>query len=412
MAQALIQPAVPNVQVAVTAPLVDPAAIREERRRYLRDDIPELDHANAFYCPTGRWACRGWILVQQANYAKINIYATDLQLQIDDFISGTLTLKNLAIVQARCVSTGIASDPTAIYLVELTDAQGVLSNPWAQWLTTSMYNVLAPAYPGQYYDLSTNAGTPWTWSTMVGDLWGQMPLLGAYPGLPSAPSGTPENFNFVGVPCWDALNRVLDLVGMTITCDLTKASPYSIVSVGAADAVFAALQVKYAGRIQDDLAYIDGGSGRIPGSVTVLFHRINEYYGTEETVRMDGLQWQTGSFFSVNVVGPAPYNASAGEGFLWDSFAVRFDINGNPLAADVVTATAIANERVTQYYAREFRGTQGYRKQVYAGALPFYAGSMVDGVCWRQTRKQRQGWVTEIVTGPQPPFPQVDRRWT
>lgn len=430
MAQALIQPAVANVQAAGTAPLVDPAMIREARRRLLRDDIPELEYANSFYAPSGRWPARGWILVPRSNYVpgasplktgQLNIYATNLELQIDDFVSGTLTFKNLAIVQARCVTTGIAADPDSIYLMELTDARGVLSNPWAQWPTTSQYNVRAPAYPGQFYSLTTNAGTPWTWSTMVGDLWGQMPLLGPYPGLGgSPPTDTPENFSFPGMSAWEALFRILDLLGATVTYNPTLANPYGISAIGAADAVLSALLLKYqqpspqfpSGKLQEDLQWIDGGSGRVPGSLTVLFHKRYEYYGTEETVRMDGLQAQTDEMFPVTVAAPAPFNASAGEDFIWDTFTVRVDIDGNPLAADVTQANALAVFIAQDYFNRIFRGTLGYLKQVYAGALPFYAGSVLDGVCWRQQRKERQSWQTEVIRGPQPPWPVVDRKWT
>jgi hypothetical protein len=409
MAQALIQPG----KVPIVCPLVDPLLIRQNRQRYLRDEIPELAHANAFFSPSERWPARGWVLVQRGAYNLLNLYATNLQLQIDELSSPTsaLTIGGVAIVQARCVSRGLPTDPQAVYLVELTDARGVLSNSWAEWPTTSQFNIRAPAYPQQFYTPTTLLGTPWTWAQMIGALWNQMPLLGPYPGIPTAPAGIPEGFSFPGVSCWQALNDVLDLLGLVITYNPLLPLPYGIAVIGAADATFAKLlSAYYAARIQDDLEYIDpAGSGRVPGSVNVYFHRRNQFYGTEETVRMDGLQWQATPLYAINVPGPAPYNQSPGLGSLWCEFTVQYDVNNVPLAADVATAAAIAAERVAQYYAKATRNNLGYLRQVYAGALPLYAGTTVDGIAWKQDRSFRQGWRTEAVRGPMPPFAQLDR---
>jgi hypothetical protein len=390
-------------------PLFDPRRVREERARFRRDAPPELGHANSLFVPAGRWPSRGWVLLRRADYNLItNLYRTDFQLRVNDFNHGQLTFQNLVIVQAQCVTRGLSADPGAIYLVEVTDAQGVYWNPWAQFPTTSQYNVRSPAYPEQFYSPSLNGGVPWTWNTMVGDLWGQMPLLGPYPGLPITPAGTPENYAFPGVPGWQAMNSVLDYLGLTTSEDLTKTSPYGIVVPGAADATFSALQAKYAGLLEEDYEWIDGGSGRVPGQVVVYFHRRNQFYGTEETVRRDSPQWQSTPLYSVTVAAPARFSNAAGTAYVWADFTVRYDVDGNPLAADVATANAIAAERANQYYTRVYRGTLGYVRRVYSGALPFYAGSLVDGVAWRMDYSRgRFGWVTELITGPQPPFPQV-----
>lgn len=404
----------------VACPLYDPRLAREHRARFFRDDIPELQYANSLFVPSGKWPVRGWVLVRRGDYNAIpNLYATDFGLQIDDFANGPLLFRNLVLVQARCVTRGLAADPNAVYLVELTDHQGVLWNPWAHFPTSSQYNVVSPAYPGQYHLASLGpGGVPWTWDQMVGDLWGQMgAFLGPYPGLPAAPAGTPENYVFVGESCWKALNRVLDYLGLTMSCDLTQAAPYGINTLGGADARFAALLARYAGLLEDDYEWIDAGSGRVPGQVIVYFHRRNQDYGTEETVRNDLLQWSTSPFYAVTVPGPAPYNQAAGTGHLWADFTVRFDVDGNPLAADVATAAVLAQERADDYYARVTRGTAGYLRRVYAGALPFYAGGLVDGVRWFMDFRRpgpdgisRFGWCTELIRGPQPPWPQVEVR--
>lgn len=399
-------------------PLFDPRYARAHRRRFFRDDIPELAYANSLYQPSGRWPCRGWVLVRRGDYNLIpNLYATNFQLQIDDLSGrGPLLFQNLVLVQARCVSTGVAADPDAVYLVELTDRQGVLWNPWARFPTNSQYNVRSPAYPGQFDLASLTGGSPWSWNTFIGNLWNQMgPFLGLYPGLPVTPVDTPEGWVFPGMSAWDALNAALDHLGLTVSVNLLNGTPYGIVQPGAPDAAHALLTQAFGRLLEDDYEWIDSGSGRAPGQVIVYFHRRYEVYGTEETVRNDTLSWATNAVYAVTVPAPAPYANAAGTGHLWSGFTVRFDVDGNPLAADVATAATIAQQEANNYYNRITRGTTGYMRRVYAGALPFHAGSQVDGVRWFQNQQRpgpdgvsRFGWCTSLIRGPQPPWPVLE----
>ena len=393
-------PAGPPGTTAAGFPLVDPRAVRDCRERLRRVGIPELEWANCYYALSGLQPDVGWLLLDRASYAQIDPYAIDLQLVISDFVNAPLTVSNLTVVQAQCVTRGLASDPNAVYLVQVTNTVGALRNRWFAFPLNAQYNVRAPAYDGLYYAHSLDAGLPWTWGSMVGDLWGRASaMLGAYPGLPYAPAGAPEGFAFVGTSLADALQRVLDHLGMTVTGNYPN---YQIVEIGAADAAFSALQAGYSVYLEDDMEYLDTGSGRLPGAVTVYFHRRNQYYGTEETVRRDAQQWQAAPAYAVSVLAPAPFDAAVGAAFLWDDFTVRYDEDGSPLAADAATAATIAAERATQYFATILRGTAGYMRQVYAGALPFTTGSLVDGVCWRHggaARDRYGGWRTEVVRG-------------
>ena len=103
--QALI--AAPGSSQQATCPLYDPRLVREHRARFFRDDIPELQYANSIFVPTGRWPCRGWVLVRRGDYNKIpNLYATNFQLQIDDLSGrGAMLFQNLVLVQARPAQT-------------------------------------------------------------------------------------------------------------------------------------------------------------------------------------------------------------------------------------------------------------------------------------------------------------------
>ncbi len=406
--------------------LLDPREVRDNRVRFRREAIPLLERINSFYCPNGRWPSRGWILLPRFEYNKINTYSDAFQLNIGDPTQpdNVATLMNLSIVQAQCVTRGLASDPNALYLIELTDDRGILYNKWFQTPTTSMYNIRSLAYPQAFHPQSMN-GTPspgagcttWTWTTMLQDLWNQMNVLdggnvlGNWPGLPSGItiSGTPEGFWFPGVSAWYALNDILEHIGLTIACDLTKTNPFTIIQLGATDSAFTALQAKYLDNLEDDLEWIDTGAGRVPTSVKVLFRRRNQVYGTEETVTYgdDGLakQWDMSPYYSVLVSAPVFFTGAVGTSFLWSDFTVRYDQEGNPLTADVTVANQIAQERVNQYFAKIYRQTAGFMTQTYTRALPFVTGSQVDGVKWFQDYSYDEaGWRTQIVRGSYPPW--------
>lgn len=413
----LIQPYSAGVQAAVTCPLYDPREARFNRQRFGRDPLPLLDRANSLYIPTGRWPTRGWFLIARSDYDQLNRYATNLRVDIGDPTdpNNIATISGLVIVQAQCVTRGIAADPNALYLAEVTDARGLLANEWFQAPLTAAYNIRAPAYPQTFQPSSMNGGTTWTWATMLQNLWESMTPLGTWPGLPAGVTitGTPEGWWFTGVPAWKALCDVLDYLGLTVACDLTSATPFTIVRPGDTDTTFGTLEALYTTHIEDDQESLDIGAGRIPGSVVVLFRRRNSVYGTEETVtyRNDATakQWDMSSYYSVTASAPGAFSAAPGVHHIWSDFTVRYDDDSNPLAADILTATAIAQERVDQYFAMIFSQTLGNMDRTYTGALPFTTGSQIDGVQYYMTNLDggRYGWKTRLVRGATPPWPDV-----
>lgn len=419
MPNALIAPAIPDTSPEIVLPFHDPYIIRYSRRHYLREDIPELRLANSLMVPSNRYPARGFFLVKRGDLNLLTgKYRTDLQLALDDFRGGAMTLQPFALVQARCVSRGLAADPDALYLLEVTDGRGLVWNRFYKFPLNAQYNVLAPAYPGEYYSSSLVVGVPWTYNSMLGNIWGKMqtPLGAAFPGLPASITDVPANQIFPGVPAWEALTGQIDRLGLTIgvNCildpDDNPTPPlYTIPILGTDDPLFDQLTTAFAGVLEDDLEYIDSGAGRAPGQIPVYFHRSNEFYGTEETVRLDALQWSTSAYYAVVVTAPAPYNTSPGQDFLWDDFTVRFDNDGNPVAVDVAQANLIALARVTEYFRRIFRGTGGSRRRTYTGLVPFVPGSQVDGVRWYMDyRAGSLSWRTEMVTCLGPPWPEVN----
>lgn len=351
----------------VKVPLCDPRSVRINRTRFKREAIPLLDRVTSFYCPSGRWPSRGYILVARADYDKINRYSTDLRLTLD-----TMELVGLSIVTAQCVTTGVTSDPAALYLVELTDARGIYWNKWfAKPTARSGYNCRVPSVLGAYFPETLNAGVEWTWSTLVGDMW----PFGSYPGLPTVPLGAPEDIWCAGVAVWPLLNDILARLGLTITVD-PKTGVYSIVVSDAEDDISVAVLPV------DDLEILDDGAARFPASVTVYFRWLNTDY-----------------------VQPAYTYTGAGSGTIgthsiWDSFTIRRNIDGTPFAADIVTADAIAQERILQYYAQITESIS----ITYPGVVQFTPGSQIDCVLWRHSEL---GWRTIITSGQEPPVSQI-----
>lgn len=388
-------------------PLYDRRKVSDNRQRFMREPIPELAYANSLCVSTGQDAVRGWVLIRFDHYQNIDKYSTNLELDIGDpnIEDNIDTLKNLSIVQAQCVTRGIASDANAIYLVELTDARGIYHNKWFQFPLNAAYNIRAPAYPDVFYTNSMNGGTTWTWATMLQDIWERMPLLGSWPGLPYVPAGTPEGFWYTGVSALASMCDVLDYLGLTIAVDLTSEfTPYTIVTVGATDTAFTTLQTQYINRLEDDQEWIDIGAGRVPRYVKVLFRRRNTVYGTEELVRRDSYQWSTDAVYTVSIDAPVLFTNAVGTHHIWSDFTVRYDINGDPLAEDVAIASHIARERVSQYFDRIYNRTSGYMLQLYTGALPFTTGSQVESICWYHG-VYGKGWKTRIGRGADLPLP-------
>lgn len=379
---------------ATQVPLFSPKSVIADRQRFGREAMPNLEKVNSICCPAGRQPSTGYILLKKTDYDRLDKYSTSLELRI----TPEVVLKHLAIVQAQCVTQGLG-DP--LYLIELTDARGILLNKWFQTPLLAKYNIRALAYPEAFYYNTLNAGTTWTWSTMLQNIWPG--LLGTWPGLPLQPLGTPEGLSFEGVSSWDTLCDILEYLGLAVACNLMSASPFTIVEQGAADTSFSALTARYSPLLEDDLTYIDTGSGRVPKEVTVLFRRRNRVYGTEETVYLENddlaQQWLIKDIYPITVAAPTTFAAAAGNHYIWSDFTIRYDQNSDPLAEDVVTATFIAAERVRQYFAKIYHQTLGSMSRTYASALPFITGSQVDSVTYYMDESRRQGWKTKLTRG-------------
>lgn len=371
-----------------------------------RTPPPEFARCNSLVNPLGREPARAYVLMLREDLNKLNLNALHT-LTFGDSLGNRVSALNLVVIQEPLALTGDnpLGDTRTSYFVQLADARWRVRNPNYQIPVNLQYNVRAPAYAAAggatiYYADSLNAGAAWTWLTLVQSLWGTMSAqLGTAPAaLPFTPDGTPEGWIFAGVPAWDALCDVLDRIGCAVTWT-PGTGVYSLVRIGAADAAsdLVISKAESAHRKILDGEYPSVVRGKLPYGVRVFFHRSSQYAGTEEAATRTTSQWQTGSVYNVDVVGPNAATAEPGTYHLiWDDLTAVYSPAG-VLQNGAALATRAA-ERSADYF-RQHSGVGGNRLwKTYGGLVNIAPGSTVRGVAWRQD--QQGGFVTEIVRSP------------
>ena len=363
------------------------------------DCLPDLRGqilaANSLMNPLGQTPARGWFLLRASQLDQLNLDA-DQTATFNDAKWGSVTAVGLVVTREPVkthvsVNTGSGD---ALYLVEVSDRRWLVWNPWFQASANKLYNVRARGWGTSYYDDSRNAGSDWTWSTMLQDLWGTVSTwLGSWPGLPVSPSGTPEEFKFQGVPAWTALCEVLYYLGCAVRWDAGLGT-YSIVQLGSADAAQDSLLTKLenSGRLLHDSEYRAVTRGKVPGSYRVFFHSRRIHQGTERTTPKDSEQWLTSSTYTVDV------NGSGTEGVLhplWGDLPALYDATGT-LTNAAALATRAA-EIAADHQRHLTQGGGGRFRRIYDGACSVKPAGAVKGVTWRQNPG---GIVTEVVRHP------------
>lgn len=361
-----------------------------------------FDRANSLFNPLGVQSARGFFLLLKSQLDSLHREALHT-VTFDDARWASVTAHNLVIARepVKVGYTFAEGQEDAVYLVEVADRRWACHNPTFQTPAKKYYNINARGWNTDYYTSSTNGGTAWTWTGMAEDLWNLLSdKLGTYPGLPVTPSGTPENFIFLGVSAWYALCQVLWRIGCAVSCDLSlEENQYSIVQIGATDNAMEALldNLETAHRKLHDAEYQAIVRGKIPYGVRVFFHRREQHYGTERDTPKDSNQWLTGSVYSVDIVGPESDEAESGTYHpIWDDMQAIYDTSGaltNGAALDTR-----AQERSDDYF-RMYRNGGGQRlHRIFDGVVSTGPGSTLKGVSWRTDHLG--AIVTEIIRHP------------
>lgn len=381
----------------------DPRRAAEAAAR-LGTPVDFLGKASAFTLPLGRDPGRGAVLMVRSDLDSLDQDTFQQLVWTSDF--DTLTIQSLIITRAIILNKALTSDPNALFMVELADKRHVF--PFSS--IDSQYNVRMPAPsalsgPNLYYPESLNSGALWTWDTMVGDIWGELPDdAGAAPSLPYTPDGNPDDFRFLGVSAWLALHEVLDKLQVAVSYDPIE-DTFSFVRLGTTQAGLSGSldSLTSAGRLLYNFDPTESDLARMPETIRAFFHRQEAFndseafaHGTENDTSRSG-NWESSPLISKDVATEVSGVAAGSVLPVWDDLPALVDDEGTNTNSEALEfrASELAGnirDRITTSDASQRKHFSGITTAI----LP---GSEVDSVAWQDFGGDRDsaGLVT-IVT--------------
>lgn len=391
----------PVESVSVTLggkPCLDPFTAADEAARLGIPVDSWIDKANSFTCPLGPAPGRGWVLMTRKEADTLDAASLhDLKFSCSG--DQEVTLKNLIFVRAIFVGPTIQDDPNGLCLVEVSDKR-----LWARLscLDSKQYNVRTPNPGTTMFAWSQNAGTNWTWQTLIADVFTSVPLFTVTPALPMSSIafvGEPNNFRFVGVPAWDAANAVLETIGCAVAYD-PMADTAKIVAVG--DTTAGSIDeaaTSNRSRLLYDAGAIVNYQSQLPFVIHVFFNATDYRIGTDATVLTAQDQWESHPAY----VAGTENGTGVPNGILplWGDMIALYDGN----AADP-TNKALLDQRaqeIANEYVRKITDGGKFLHRIYSGALPdFKPQADVSAVRWsaQAGRGIYSGMTTEVLRVP------------
>jgi hypothetical protein len=348
---------------------------------------------NMYACPAGRESGCGKVLLSQDSIDKLNIEGlhylhlgavpeapqqsppVNSLLQTDPSNASVL-LGPMLVTDVRCITAGGEDDENNCYLVEFKDyRQLVLSIP-----IDLQINLPSPS-PDGYYASSLNNGVPYTWDTALETLWTSNGKLGAYPGLPYAPSGVPQGYHFLAKSSWEAINILVEKLNCVVIFD-PRYGTFSIVRVGFEDLIFDTALAYWTDRaIIDDEFALTSKRAKAAESVRVYFYKQQLNYGIEPTQEIDNRQWITNSTYFIdiltNIDGVEPQTKEV----FWDDTPALLDNDGtvtNP------TELQVRAQDITDGYIKLITTGTDRLHKTFSGAVPdFCPNSQIKLVIWK-----------------------------
>lgn len=172
--------------------------------------------ANHFALRSGANPSTGRLLMKSVDYNALerpNIYTLTLD-------SG-LAIPNLYITAGTRLTSSADTSDAAPVLVDISDVRQVLT-----YGISRAYNLLDQQ--------GVSISAPWTWTTMLADLWNNANLPGTFAAPAILPTAAPQNYAFwgqvKGLKVRDALEYVLNQIGYTISHGID--GTFSIVALG------------------------------------------------------------------------------------------------------------------------------------------------------------------------------------
>lgn len=338
---------------------------REAAEKCFRWHLPTdsfLGKANSYTCPLGEDPGFGTVLMKRSDFLELDLTAShSLHFAIDASEyrglkeSFSVTLKGMVVKDIVSVTPGVPDDEDETLAVYFEDERCLYRHvPMDQ-----AYNVRRQP-DGGYYEDTLNFGLPWTWTLAIESLWGHVLKLGAYPGIPIAPQGTPSNLEFWGARAWNALCQVLSRIGCSV-----RWNPFlgkvEIIQVGQEDADQAQALLEHSTyRVHDGYPETTVRHN-VPEKVRVLFQKLPppDHKGVSpwhivsvaDATPRDGIE--TGTVHDIHDDLPAIID---GEGILTNSSDITS--RANERAADYFRMLHSGLDRITQLFAAPLSDTR------------------------------------------------------
>jgi hypothetical protein len=378
---------------------LDPTAVRAELRR-LGLPMPEgADKTNGYHCPRGFAAGIGYVFMTKADAEALPIGTGSAgnDLVFYEGAAAALTVKGLRVIDSRCISNAPDFIDKGTYILKLADARHFLAmdqhvktynvrtaHPTTQWASGT------PAAT-QFDTNSLNAGSVWTWATMLADLWTNLAGLsgiGSAPTLPFSPTGVPENFRFYGVSPWQAIKTMLDKIGCSMVFK-PETGGFEIVRNKDDQSGLATFISDNSNKIVLEESPRDCTHAIVPNTINVYFPRRAEHHGTQDDAmrqpstillrRYEVYAYNSTTDFSISGV-----TGGTGAG-LWDDMPAIIDPLGNLKNGTELTARA---SEIAEAYIKSRAKIGNQKTRRYAGALSIRPGSELTAVAWRDNGRR------------------------
>ena len=383
---------------------LDLMGVREHARidRFSRQTW--VARCNRFLNPLGQSPCAGYLLMMRKDMEALETSASHT-LRIEQPGLPTIECKRLLITHGQAVFNANDSRDM-MYVVEIADRRWYGASGYynLDFVSTAvdMFNIPAGVYPGDYYDDSTNSGTPYTWQEMLDEVWPAW-LSTTAPTLPYTPHETPIGFDFRGSSPYEAVGIILSRIGCALRY-VPSTGEYEVDRVGVLAGQSTAqdqLAEKYKKYLDDELHYFDPTIAMVPKGVAVNFHKRSTQPGSEDTYPLGTGQWMTNMIYTKYIDGTADNFGSGATvldntyASLWDDLPAEVDFSGTLTNSSDIDDRA--QERCDKFYESLCRASTRYREG-YAVALPFESSGICRGVLL--ATGENDDWYTERYNHP------------
>lgn len=291
------------------------------------DELPLWQRANSFECPQGQFPGLGWLLMSRdrAKQVERNDF---IELEIKNDQHGDVKLKGLIQANQPLSMFGREQDGDSPMLVCVADRRLVAQRA----CINRGYNVPMPAPSNSgvpsniFYPETLNGNQPWSWQTMLNDIWKLIQsqtnnALGvqAPPTLPVPASVAPTDLRFFGMSAWDALHAALYAIGLTTAFDpISDAFAYvHPEDDGTLGAAVGALASRHLESFDPEPG---ANAGRYPKKICVFFPKRSKWFGIERDTTRES-NWEADPVYKVELDTGIP-NARGIRCFVSDVYAL------------------------------------------------------------------------------------------